>query len=618
MRFWHKIKSALNYSPAPNYLSGYVREPFTGAWQRAVTPETPQNILAFSAVYTCVTMIADDVSKLKLRLMRRDDKNGILVPADNTSPFWKVLQQPNGYQTMQQFIAAWIAAKLLHGNEYVLIGREGRGMASSLHNINPFRCQPLVASDGSVFYKISFNDTLTGKSGDITVPSSEIIHDRTTALWHPLVGVSPIFACGASATQGIRIQANSEAFFANMSRPSGQLTAPGTIPDETAERLKRDFEKEFGRGNIGRLLVGGDGLKYEPLSMSANDAQLIEQLKFTIEDVARAFKVPMYKLGGQLPTTQGSLASLAQDYYAQTLQSHIEAIETLLEIGLGLPPQYCVRFDLDGLTRMDPQTRAETDAKEVGAGIQAPNEARQKRNLPPAVGGDEPYLQQQNYSLAALARRDEAGPPGHANTFAPGTQPPTPQPAPPTPPAPPAPPAKDFDVALTAMKEYFDARFSEQADRFAEGADRIAQVASKGRSERSGDEGCERSGNAGSEGEGSDGSDQGSVGDDAHASADAARDEVARRLAALEQRANALVYQGVWSADAQYVKGDAVTHSGSMWVAEGFADGERPGKSAVWKLAVKRGRAGKHAPADNSEEDDDEAMPDGPPNVERP
>jgi hypothetical protein len=36
----------------------------------------------------------------------------------------------------------------------------------------------------------------------------------------------------------------------------------------------------------------------------------------------------------------------------------------------------------------------------------SPNEGRQKLNLPPVKGGDNPFLQQQNYSLEALAKRD--------------------------------------------------------------------------------------------------------------------------------------------------------------------------------------------------------------------
>jgi phage portal protein BeeE len=46
----------------------------------------------------------------------------------------------------------------------------------------------------------------------------------------------------------------------------------------------------------------------------------------------------------------------------------------------------------------------------------APNEGRGKLDLKPVEGGESPYLQQQNYSLAALAKRD-----AQADPFAPDT-----------------------------------------------------------------------------------------------------------------------------------------------------------------------------------------------------
>src|SRR5690606_19264362 len=39
-------------------------------------------------------------------------------------------------------------------------------------------------------------------------------------------------------------------------------------------------------------------------------------------------------------------------------------------------------------------------------GWKAPDEVRREENMPPVPGGDTPYLQVQNHSLAALARRD--------------------------------------------------------------------------------------------------------------------------------------------------------------------------------------------------------------------
>ncbi|MNU03698.1 Phage portal protein [compost metagenome] len=72
----------------------------------------------------------------------------------------------------------------------------------------------------------------------MVVPAREIIHDTMICLFHPLVGVSPIYACGLAAMQGMAIQDQSAQFFANGSKPSGILTAPKSISDETAQRLK--------------------------------------------------------------------------------------------------------------------------------------------------------------------------------------------------------------------------------------------------------------------------------------------------------------------------------------------------------------------------------------------
>jgi phage portal protein BeeE len=118
------------------------------------------------------------------------------------------------------------------------------------------------------------------------------------------------------------------------------------------------------------------------------------------------------------PPTYNNIGSLNQIYYAQTLQKHFEALELLLDEGLGLTEvaghTYGTWFDLDDLLRMDAAALVESEAKAVGAGIKAPNESRQRLNLAPTEGGEGPYLQQQNYSLEALAKRD-----AQADPFAP-------------------------------------------------------------------------------------------------------------------------------------------------------------------------------------------------------
>jgi HK97 family phage portal protein len=267
-----------------------------------------------------------------------------------------------------------------------------------------------------VFYELR-EDNLANLEESVVVPASEIIHDRMNCLFHPLVGLSPIFACGLVATQGLAIQSNSSLFFQGMSRPGGILTAPGSISDATAARIKAYWEENFSGANFGRTAVLGDDLKYQPLTITAQDAQLIEQLKYTAEMVCSVFHVPPFKLGiGQMPTYQNA-ELLNSIYYSDCLQSQIEQMEACLDDGLGIgqgrPKEgrtLGVELDVASLLRMDTATAIDTLAKGVGGGIVAPNEARKRLDLPPVQGGDTPYLQQQNYSLEALDERDRNTP----------------------------------------------------------------------------------------------------------------------------------------------------------------------------------------------------------------
>lgn len=383
---------------------GWITEAFAGMWQGNLRIDNTQSLLAFSAVFACITLISGDIAKLRFKLMHLQ-LDGTWKEKESKA-FSPVLRKPNRYQTRLQFLLYWLTCKLIWGNVYVLKERDNRNIVIALYILDPARVTPLVAPDGEVFYQVN-EDTLAGvPKAKAVVPASEIIHDRGMCLFHPLVGVPPVYACATSTTQGNRIQANSAKFFENMSRPSGHLTAPGVIDDPTAARMKAQFEQGFSGTNIGRILVTGSAMKFEPFTMPADQSQLIEQLKWTVEDVARAFCVPLYKIQAGPNPAFSNVGALNQEYYQQTLQPYIEAIELLLDEGLALPSDVMVELDLDGLLRMDPKTRAETAEILVRAATLSPNEARLNENLPPVSGGATPYLQQQNYSLAALAKRD--------------------------------------------------------------------------------------------------------------------------------------------------------------------------------------------------------------------
>jgi HK97 family phage portal protein len=394
----------------------------TGSWQQDI--EVDRNVvLANWAMFSCMTLIAGDIGKVSIKL--KAETNGIWL--DTESPaFSPVIKKPNNYQTRQQFIETWVLSKLTHGNTYVLKERDARGVVVALYVLDATRVYPLVATDGTVFYQLLQDDLSKVTETLPAVPASEIIHDRFNCLFHPLVGLSPIYASGLAATQGVKIQSNSTKFFENMSRPSGILTAPGAISNETADRLKTNWESNFTGAKFGKVAVLGDDLKYQALAVNATDSQLVEQMKLTAEMICSTFHVPAFKIGaGTIPAGQ-KVEDLNQIYYADCLHALMDAIQTLLTYGVGLDTRkegvwYCYKFDLDDLLKMDAMSFANSIKTLIDGSVMAPNEARARFNLPAVPGGDAPLSQQQMYSLEALAKRD-----AQADPFGTATPPPAP------------------------------------------------------------------------------------------------------------------------------------------------------------------------------------------------
>jgi len=390
-----------------------IREPFAGAWQRNISINA-DTAASYHADFACKTLIARDIAKLRVKLVE-DIGNDIWVETTNPA-YSPVLRRPNDYQTRNQFWECWMLSKLSRGNTYVLKVRDNRNVVTALHVLDPTRVQPLVADDGSVFYRLNSDNLAT--INDIVVPAREIIHDRMNCLFHPLVGTPPVFASGLASMLGLNAQNASALLFENSSMPGGILTAPAEVSDQVAQSIKVKWEANFSKINLGRVAILDNGMKYEKIAMTNVEGQMVESLKWSAEVVCSVYHVPPYKVGvGALPS-YNNVQALNVEYFSQALQAPIEEAEELLDhaLGIGRGIGLGTMFDTDNLLRMDSVTAITAIRDAIGAGVMAPNEGRARLDLKPVKGGESPYLQQQNYSLAALAKRDAQDDPFTPNT----------------------------------------------------------------------------------------------------------------------------------------------------------------------------------------------------------
>ena len=261
-----------------------------------------------------------------------------------------------------------------------------------------------------VFYQINdFGDGLFDVEVDKLVPARNILNPRINCFRHPLIGETPISAFAYSGAMGSNIQAGSARFFSNMSRPSGVLTTPKPLTakqlDELKERWGAATKGEFAGGTP----VLHSDLKWEQITMSATDAEMIAAYKLSVSDIAMAYRIPLYMLGDMSKATFRNVETLFRVFYTSSLRFYLEHLENNLNSLFELDgnTEY-LEFDIEsGLLRGDLESRMNALTKGVQGGILTPNEARISQELPPVEGGDYAFLQRQMAPIKNLIEMPE-------------------------------------------------------------------------------------------------------------------------------------------------------------------------------------------------------------------
>jgi HK97 family phage portal protein len=386
-----------------------------GSWQMnmGAAPSSAE-LVAFSAVYACTTIISGDVAKMPLQVFKVDMTTDARE-LQRGHYYAELMRAPNDYQTAIDFLQLFMLSVLLQGNGYAFCRFDLRGRVSEMHVLDPRTTRVHVEpASGAVFYKTGSN-ALAGLDGDVMVPERFIIHHRLPLLpSHPLVGVTPVFAAAASSAVGLHILRNSQSFFGNASRPAGVITAPGKVSPDTATRLKEDWDNNYSGQRYGKTAVLPDGLKWEPLTITAQDAQLIEQLRWSVEDVGRVFRVPPILLGDSSKTTYRNTEQLGRQYLVGCLGYHLEALEQRFRRAFGFAPNMELRFDLSTLLRAEIDVRYAAYQTALQSAWTTINEVRAQEGLAPLEGGDEPHIQMQYVPLSDSGKAPAIPPPAPA------------------------------------------------------------------------------------------------------------------------------------------------------------------------------------------------------------
>jgi HK97 family phage portal protein len=208
------------------------------------------------------------------------------------------------------------------------------------------------------------------------------------------------------AAQSLNISYESEqsANDALKSNVTGLLSLEGSLSDNQLKAAKKAWTKNVTEN--GGIAVLSGGWKFQPVSLNAHDAQLIESRKFNITDISRWFGVPLSKLGSNEGISYNGVEAEALAFLADTLSPLLQKIEIELERKLYSETErnfIDVKFDVSNILRVDLKSKSEYYRTLFNIGVLTINEIRNDLNLENVAYGDKTYLQSNITTLEQIA-----------------------------------------------------------------------------------------------------------------------------------------------------------------------------------------------------------------------
>lgn len=393
MKILDILKSVLSRMTTPNQSYGQrtVWVPAKNAGMY-VDHDTALN---FSAVYGAVAYRAETIASLPWQVMRRIPAGG-KERASSHIVDSLLHTRPNPYMTPFAMKCFLLSMAQLWGNAYLEIEWDRARRPMALWPITSDRVAIKYDTDGALYYEVS-----NARGEKAPLMPSDVYHLAGMG-FDGITGYSVVSLAQRSIGQGLASDEFMANFYANGTVLSGVFSHPKSLGDEAYERLKSEFEKKYGGPKRSwRPLIVEEDMKWQTMGMPLQDAQFLESRKFSVEDIARWFRVPPHKIGHLEKATfsnieHQSIESVQESILPWAVRMEQEADYKL--ISQRNRNVFFTKINLKGLLRGDAKSRSEFYKIMRNEGIMNTNEIRELEDLNPIGPDGDKYVMQSQYT----------------------------------------------------------------------------------------------------------------------------------------------------------------------------------------------------------------------------
>lgn len=438
-----------------------------GGTTKAGVRVNSKTALGYPPFWRGVNIICNGVAKLAFHVYRTNDSGG--GDRDKQHPAYKLLRRkPNPFMTAGVFKKLLQLHALIHGNGYAAIFRDGAGRPQELIPLSPTETYPVIAN-GQVWYVTTIGGQM------IRIPHIDVLHIKGLSL-DGLIGISVIDQMKDALGLGMAARRFGAHFFGQGSNSSGILMIPGHLkPDAIENTIKMWNEMTTGLSKSHKVGLLQDGVKYQPTTITPEQAQFLQTRQFEIREVANILGLPPHMLSDSSRSAYNTLEQENKSYLEHSLDPVLcvweeEADEKLLSEEEKEDESHYTEFNRNALLRTDSKSRGEFYGKLSGIGAFTVNDVLRLESMP-TIGklGDKRYVPANWVEVKEEdpRRRDPAPPP---------------RPAPPEPEEETEEESEETDDANAAsLRKALGALLIDAADRFAKlEACEVRKVVAKG------------------------------------------------------------------------------------------------------------------------------------------
>lgn len=328
--------------------------------------------LGISTVMACVSILADSIAVLPIRIKKYVDDRMIY----QDSPNW--LRQPNANQQKFGFIHEIVAALALHGNAYVFVDRDRQDRVVAVNNISPQNVE-VNMKRGVKTYKMKDGTILTNRN---------MLHIILFPQAQQAVGPAPLNLFKNTFGMAIAMERHINQFYSQGATPSSVLETDRELTPEQAEGLQATWLSHHSRSRRPAILTGG--LKWRGISEAAG-TELVAAREQVVNDIARIYRIPTYLINSKGDSqTYSNVQSAGINFIRHTLEPYIYNIESALSTLV--PGRGFVNMDTSKFSRGDQLSTFRAAQVGISTGIITPNEAREWIGYEPYENGNEFYL----------------------------------------------------------------------------------------------------------------------------------------------------------------------------------------------------------------------------------